>query len=326
MFRPDRTIGKIAKKVRDNAASMAVSLLLAFFMWGILYLSKDYTSTFDYTLEVSSNLPHRSHTGVSVKPVTISVRASGFKLIQRYFFSSSEDQLLRLYIDGKNLFHSKTNPNVFIAFPRSTSNELKDALGNDFVFDRLVSDTLYLNFPHQGNKIVPVISDIKLSFKDQFTSVNGLKLSPDSIVLYGDSAVIVGIKEVHTYPLPLKNLSRARSGHVLLQNPSGVEYSSQNVNYSIDVQRFFEAQIPLYIEPRKFPSKTGASFVPNHVLVKYRMPFNRRRQLDARDFDVYVDYNKLIDSTYARVELKSHDKNVFGLECSPQFVICNFNN
>lgn len=325
MFRPGRTIRSISKKVRDNAIPMAVSLLLAFFMWGILYLSKDYITSFDYSAEVSSNLLHRAHTGASVKPMTIAVRASGFKLIKRYFFSSAEDQVIRFYVDGKHLFHSKTNPNMFLALSRTIKDDVKEAMDNDFMFERLISDTLYLEFQHQVNRKVPVISDMKLSFKEQYTSVNGLRLSPDSIVLYGDSSLVARINEVHTYPLPLNNLSRERRGHVLLQNPSGVDYSSNDVSYSIDVERFFEAQIPLYIEPRHFPYGSGVFFTPNQVLVKYRMPFNKRRPLDARDFDVYVDYRKLIDGSYARIEVRSNDKHVFGLECDPQFVQCNFN-
>lgn len=325
MFRPGNTVRSILKKVRDNAGPMAVSLLLAFFMWGILYLSKDYVTSFDYTAEVSSNLIHRAHTGVSVKPVTIAVRASGFKIIKRYFFSSAEDQVVRFYVDGKHLFHSRTNPNIFMALSRTITDDVKNSMGNDFVFERMISDTLLLEFQHQVNKKVPVIPDMKVSFKEQYTSVRGLQLSTDSIVLYGDSTVVARINEVHTYPLSLNNLSRDRRGHVLLLNPSGVDYSSNDVSYSIDVERFFEAQIPLYIEPRHFPQGRSVFFTPNQVTVKYRLPFSQRRPLDARDFDVYVDYRKLIDGSFARVEVRSNDKNVFGLECEPQFVQCNFN-
>ena len=55
-----------------------ISLLLAFFMWGIQKLSQDYSSYFNYYILINTNMPGYSESSTSNDVLVERGRASGF--------------------------------------------------------------------------------------------------------------------------------------------------------------------------------------------------------------------------------------------------------
>ncbi|GEM_PF-6648582 len=326
MFRLNRKLTDLFEKVRDNAVMLFVSLLLAFIMWGFACLTQQYSRSFNFRLDITSDIQGHSRNGDSVNPVLLSLNSTGSKLLERAFYNTSSTNSLSFHLGCNYLHKSRKDPELFWVTSRAIADQIKNSLEAGEELAGVDTDTIYFRFPLEINKKVPVIANLSLTFKEQYSSNKGLLLKPDSVIVYGDSSSIAGIKEVHTEPLRFHNISSDIQGLVNVAELPGITYSSNSIAYSMDVFRYYEAELDIFIQPLHFPSDKYTSFKPHRVHVKYRMPYHFRSALNAGDFHAYVDYHNLVDDNSGRVVVKCDNSNAFDIKADPQFVEFSLNN
>lgn len=95
-----------------------------------------------------------------------------------------------------------------------------------------------LSFLVYETKKVPIDFNTRGEIEDGYVEVSR-SLSPDTVVIKGQSQIIKEVDKVETYPVNIGKLKNSRSGEVKLNLPEGVKvYDGEDmVNYKIEVEK-----------------------------------------------------------------------------------------
>ena len=320
------SIKEFYKKRGGDLFVLVFSLLLAFFMWSMYRLSLEYSSVFEYKVNLTTNLVGRSKSSVSRNSVIIRGRTSGFSIIQHRIKGSGieinlDSQYLRPAGDGGDLFGVSSS---------DIRNELQNSLGSDFRVESVVSDTLFFNFPKQSYKKVPVKLVSKVTCKPQFAIFSRIWATPDSVYIYGNDEKIASIDHVLTKAVKKNMADSPIQGVVKLEEIEGVRISENEVYYAIDVQRYYENSCQVSVSVINNPLGSLVTVFPQEVTVTYWASY-QKKYFSPSDFNVVADCSQLFASASGesskniRLELLSVPEGLFNIRITPQTVGCLIN-
>lgn len=320
------SIKEFYKKRGGDLFVLVFSLLLAFFMWSMYRLSLEYSSVFEYKVNLTTNLVGRSKSSVSRNSVIIRGRTSGFSIIQHRIKGSGieinlDSQYLRPAGDGGDLFGVSSS---------DIRNELQNSLGSDFRVESVVSDTLFFNFPKQSYKKVPVKLVSKVTCKPQFAIFSRIWATPDSVYIYGNDEKIASIDHVLTKAVKKNMADSPIQGVVKLEEIEGVRISDNEVYYAIDVQRYYENSCQVSVSVINNPLGSLVTVFPQEVTVTYWASY-QKKSFSPSDFNVVADCSQLFASASSesgkniRLELLSVPEGLFNIRITPQTVGCLVN-
>ena len=107
-----------------NWVILAVSLLLAFFMWSVMKLSRNYSSYIRYHVEVTSSIPGRTNSAISVDELVIGAKSKGFDILQNS--RNSGNNLLHLAsVDPRHFHKSPKGKMSSIFFPTISASQFR---------------------------------------------------------------------------------------------------------------------------------------------------------------------------------------------------------
>lgn len=289
-------------------------------------LSLEYSSVFEYKVNLTTNLVGRSKSSVSRNSVIIRGRTSGFSIIQHRIKGSGieinlDSQYLRPAGDGGDLFGVSSS---------DIRNELQNSLGSDFRVESVVSDTLFFNFPKQSYKKVPVKLVSKVTCKPQFAIFSRIWATPDSVYIYGNDEKIASIDHVLTKAVKKNMADSPIQGVVKLEEIEGVRISENEVYYAIDVQRYYENSCQVSVSVINNPLGSLVTVFPQEVTVTYWASY-QKKYFSPSDFNVVADCSQLFASASGesskniRLELLSVPEGLFNIRITPQTVGCLVN-
>lgn len=301
-----------------NWVILVFSLLLAFFMWGIMKLSDSYSSYVKYRLEVTSNIEGRKDIAQSTDVLIIGAKSSGFKILQ-----NDGGNLMRIGNVDSRFFHRYyQTPDMFYLIPDDIKQSIQDALGADITVEMFATDTLFFEFPIQANKKVPVTAASMITCAGQFMPYSSLQLKPDSILIYGDESVISLVEEVSTEVIKARNADRTITRMVRINPLQGVRFSEAEVMYTQEIGRYVEHVVKVPVTIDNAPSYANVAIIPQEVTVRYRQPFGSVQRFTVKDFTVMLDYNDVLRKDVLKPVMKSIPEGVLQVEIEPKFVEC----
>ena len=175
-----------------------------------------------------------------------------------------------------------------------------DALfGNDVRLESFIAPSYTFKFPQENHKRVPVIPVSSLTFRPQYMQSAPLRVSPDSVIVYGEPAYLEAIDRIQTRRLTLTNLSASKTGTIRLETPKGVRLSDSQVDYALDVSRYVEIRKTVSVQARNVPSGRDLSVYPStaEVLLRCAFPMVKDR---TDELQFYVDYDDFQHSVTGR--------------------------
>lgn len=304
-----------------NWIILVFSLLLAFFMWSIMKLSANYSSYVRYRIEASTNIPGRSSTAVSTDVLVIGAKSTGFHIIQN-LQGAQGNALLLDEIDGKHFHKYREDSDLFYLLPDNIRQKIQDALGADVKVESLATDTLFFEFPVQGNRKVAVVASSAIKYGKQFMPYSEILLKPDSVLIYGDEAVISNIHHVTTQAIKSNDTQHSLSGVVKLNPLKGVRFSQEEIFYSQEVGRFVEHTVNVPVTIGNAPSYANVAIVPQEVTIKYRQPFVGASAYSQQDFSVVVEYDEILRKDVVKPNVARMPEGILTIDMEPKFVEC----
>ena len=304
-----------------NWIILVFSLLLAFFMWSIMKLSANYSSYVRYRIEASTNIPGRSNTAVSTDVLVIGAKSTGFHIIQN-LQGAQGNALLLDEIDGKHFHKYREDGDLFYLLSGNIRQKIQDALGADVKVESLATDTLFFEFPVQGNRKVAVVASSAIKYGKQFMPYSEIILKPDSVLIYGDEAVISNIHHVTTQAIKSNDTQHSLSGVVKLNPLKGVRFSQEEIFYSQEVGRFVEHTVNVPVTIGNAPSYANVAIVPQEVTIKYRQPFVGASAYSQQDFSVVVEYDEILRKDVVKPNVARMPEGILTIDMEPKFVEC----
>lgn len=288
-------IKKIKERLVGSIKGKRLNTFLFFFCIAFLFLclsklSKTYTQTIAFNVELVNVPEGRSIEKHSDSVLLVTVEALGFKLVS-YAFKQP-----KIRIDtAKDVF--VVNEQYFWLSKNGTFS-ISERLGQSVQIKSILPDTLKFPFQKLAVKKVPVklIEDIK--FNAGYDVLGNYKISPDSISIIGPDDKVNEIEFVTTKSLNLIDIQDNIRADVEVDDSNqliGVEFSNASVFVEAEVVKFTEGIIDVPVTIVNVPSNVRLNYFPKTVQVSFYVDLNRFKQISALDFKVECDYNQIID-------------------------------
>lgn len=319
-------LNKLWSKMGGDVFILLFSLFLAFFMWSMHRFTLEYSSMFEYRVNLASNLEGRSKSAESHNALVVRGQTSGFYIIQQQLGKWFGGESVDIFMDARWLRSSDGSKDLFSVAGNEMKQLVQDALGPDFKLESIASDTLYFTFPRQAYKKVPVVPVYEITYEPQYATTMPVAIRPDSVLIYGEASKLAQIDSVFTQKIRRKMVNAPVQGVVQLQPVNGVRYSTKELFYAIDVQRYYESIYDVKVSPVNTPQhESRFIFYPQNVSVTYRAVYGGK-PLKASDFSVKADFSER-EQCNGREIIKlrctvSKPAGVFSVKVEPKYVEC----
>lgn len=161
----------------------------------------------------------------------------------------------------------------------------------------------------KGKAFVPRLKDVDFRFTEQFGLSGAPELSPDTVWLYGDPAVLERIDEVATAPFVVRNVSDSGYYTVplnhLWRKYGNVRSSCDSIRVFLPVERFVERTFEVPVQFRTHEGVEKARLYPDRVEVTLWVLYDQYDQVGAEQVEAVVDYEGNINASELAVKVVS---------------------
>lgn len=312
------TSGEKFKKDRKEWLLLLLSLLLAFIVWLIHSLSLQYSVFLEYSVTLSTSIEGRSRTATSDDILIIRGRSEGYYILRQRI---GRRKNLTVTVLPSNVVHK--DGDTFSVNCETVKGNIVEALGGNVNLEFIVTESMDFNLPEVTSKRVPVVPKTSIVFDGQYMPLGGIELRPDSVDIYGDARQLGTIDSVLTETISWTGVDGPIQGLCGLVPIRRVEYSEDNIYYSLNVVRYIEESLDVPVTALGVPEDKELIVLPSSVTLKFRRVFSGV-QYAPENFVLAVDYNDFIRTIDSELvpRLLSMPEGILSWEMSPRYVDC----
>ncbi len=306
------------RKDRKEWLLLLLSLLLAFIVWLIHSLSLQYSVFLEYRVTLSTSIEGRSRTATSEDILIIRGRSEGYYILRQRI-----GRLKNLTVTVLPANVTYKDGDIFTVDCETIKSNIVEALGGNVDLEFIVSESLDFSLPEVTSKRVPVVPKASIVFDGQYMPVGDIELRPDSVDIYGDARLLGTIDSVFTETIARSGVDGPIQGLCGIVPIRRVEYSEDNIYYSMNVVRYIEESMNVPVTATGVPENKELIILPSSVTLKYRRIFSGM-QYAPENFVLSVDYNDFIRTMDSELvpKLVSMPEGVLSWEMSPRYVDC----
>ena len=264
-------------------------IVIAAFFWFLMKLSKSgYSSSVKYPV-IYENIPEsKILVEAPIQYIDLKISSYGFQLLG---YEIRNKQPLR--IDVKRQVRKLRN-DIYYWLPNLYREELETQLDAQTSLLRIEPDTVYLGLSSQVKKQVPVVADVKTTFKPGFEANGDAELKPLMVTIAGPQSELDSIRYVLTQKQNFSELDRSVKTLLELRLPnSEVSVSPKSISYTLTVDQFTEKEIKVPIRMTNIPKGYSAEIIPTKVSVFCKVALQQAENLDINDLEVICDFEQL---------------------------------
>jgi hypothetical protein len=159
-------------------------------------------------------------------------------------------------------------------------------------------------------------------YKRQYTNVGEIVISPDSVLIYGNTEDIVNIRSVNTLPVNLTNVDKSIQGVTGLETVRDIRIDSEEIRYYIKVDRYVEVSRQMSVNVNNLPSRYSIVLIPSKVKFTARIPFTAKNDDIFDDISLNLDYNAFISQKSSKVipRLERGDAEIYSYSLDPPMI------
>ena len=262
-----------------------VSLLVAFAIWFMSELSREYAGTISVPVTAECNLDGHSTLSSNTAVVSARCRTDGYRLLQER--SRKERRPVRVRFASGDLH--RTGPDSFCITGNAIHTYVDQFFGGGTVVEAFITDSLVFTFPRENHRKVPVEVPLSVGYRSQYMRSAPFRVTPDSVTVYGDAERLENIVRVKTAPVTFGDVHETMHGSLRLDRVKGVRLSVEEVSYELPVSRYVELRSTVPIEVWNAPAGKRLQVFPSSAEVVLRAAFPLARD-PFESFRLYVDY------------------------------------
>lgn len=296
-----------------------LALLLAFSIWLVHNLSLNYTSFVSAHIIAKSNIEYHADESVNRCIVSARLRTTGYNLLRLSRAEHSKPKMVEI---PSSLLHPYSD-DIFYTTTQEIQELSSQIFGEKARVDFFIADTLKFRFPVQTHKKVPVKPVTIMSLSSQYMMTDGLKIKPDSVIVYGDERRLQSLDYILTETITINDNSAGSHRDVALKQVPGLRLSASSVRYSVDLSRFTEIVCSLPVYARNLPSDKELKYFPANVTVIFKCAFPVRSN-PKDEVVLFVDYNDYLKSLSGKcqVHISGLGAEILDYEIEPSTILC----
>ena len=264
--------GTALKKLGNDWVVLVISLILALSVWFIHEMSLKYTVPMKFKVTIATDLEGYAGEASSDDVLVLRATGTGFSIVGLRR-SANVAKNITLDVPGSKLHRIEGETDLFEVYSRDLSEELYQALRSEIAINSFDTERLTFRLTPRTHKKVPVVLQYDVNCKSQYMISSDIELAPDSVAVYGDSAILEGITQVETEKVFFYNADAPLDGDVRIKPVKGTELSVNEIDYHIDVVRYVELESEVEFSLVGKPSDVNMIIVPSSGIVRYRMPY-----------------------------------------------------
>ena len=273
----------------------ATSLLLAMLIWFLSNMSRSYSGVLGVPVVAECNVQGYSDVSSNSAILSVRCRADGFRLLREETRRSRRP--VRVAFDRADLRHD-TGERFFVT-GNVMNNYLRQIFGDKVDVEDIVTDTLFFTFTTENNKRVPVNFAGDFSYRSQYMASGPLRITPDSVTVYGEKARLDLVDHVSTAQVTLDDVHEAQHGVLRLRRIKGVRLSDEVISYELPVSRYVEMRSELPVTVKNVPGGRHLDVFPSRANVILHCTFPVGRD-PFEAFELYIDYADFASSLSGR--------------------------
>jgi hypothetical protein len=268
------------------------SIVFGSLVWLSVAMREQYTISVAAPLAVT-DIPDGWAIRTSVPPsVQLKFRGEGWRLAG--FLLGSPPRLDVAYAASTADVHIVTSGTVADRFAVRTGIE----------FLGMTPDTLVIGTDRRSTKIIPVVPDLSLSFREGYGQVGTVMVTPESIMVAGARSVVEGITSWKTEPTVFADVKGPIDAQVpLMQNQAApLTLSTGSIHLTVNVQPFAEKTLTgIPVEVDSVPPPREVILIPPRVELVVRGGIKQLSSITANDFRVAVAFQAIEADTTGAV-------------------------
>ncbi|MGI9559794.1 MAG: CdaR family protein [Flavobacteriaceae bacterium] len=263
-------------------------LVLAFIISMVAKLSNQLSQTLQLKLIPTQLSTKEILTENKPNYVYVTIKTQGFNMLKYAFKDLAiEIDVTKLEKDG-SFYHWRTNPKDL---------KLLNYFDSDVIVEAITPNTVSFTYDVQSLKKIPVVVRATYEFALGYDLLNDLKSQPDSVTVVGPKVLLDSISNVFTSDLLLTDVKKDINQTVALEITPNLSFSNKFVQIKGKVDKFTEGKLNIPVSVINLPEAISLSIFPKEVPVVFYTNLNSYNSIDATDFVVVCDYNRLDTST-----------------------------
>lgn len=273
--------------------SFLLCLLFSAGIWLIHNMSQSYSDLTARQVVAESNITGRAQQSSGDVTVSARINSSGFHLLA---LNLSGQNPVTVRFNEEDFVRDPADSTVYIIHQPALSKYSEQIFGSNSTVESFVTDELRFRFAVENHKKVPVKVVQSVYCRPQYMTSGGTSVTPDSVTVYGDPAMLGKIESVLTKHLVLTDLKRNTHGTIGLEVPGGIRISNRTVTYSVNVTRYVELASDAVINARNVPKDVEFTILPSslHAVLRCVFPITSDPFGNA---EFYIDYRDFENST-----------------------------
>jgi hypothetical protein len=305
-------------KLNAKLITFLTCLFLSMFFWFITTFSKDYTSTVIFPLTYINVPKNKVITNHLPATIDIEINASGFTILYYKLIYSAQT----VKIDLKDLKLTKDQGVSFTAV-NTKLEKISRQFGNRIRILRVVPDTLFVNYSKRISKTVPVRLKGTITYNKGYQLNDSIYTLPAGTIISGPEELVNKVKYIETEAVKFEDIDHTIKediGLIMPNDTSNFELANKQVQLVIPVVKITEETIELPIQVDNLPKKYTLKTFPDKVALRFSVPFNEFKRIDASSFRVHVDYSKRTNNRKLKLELVKKPANIKSFKMIPEKV------
>lgn len=306
-------------RLNRKGITFIICLLISVFFWLLLMLSKEYTVSYSFPVKYLNVPNDKIISDYLPETVGIELKSKGFNFLGFML----REKLETIQIDLKDARPSRLK-NYYYLSTNSRLDKIAKQFRSSINVLRMNPDTIYLNYNRKITKIVPVKSNLVITFANQYQLADSIKYIPDVVQISGAEDVVKKIDYVETVSLKKENIDKSIKIKLAISQTPDLKYielSQKEIVADIEATKFTEGIMELPVTVENLPSSYNLKIFPDKIAVKYHVTFQDYDKINVHDFRAIVDYKTMENSSNKlKVQLVKYPSRIKSIKYSPEKV------
>lgn len=284
----------IKNKLSKLYKSKKVNILIAFSLLALLFslltkLSKDYTRTISFNVDMLNVPEEQIILKDSLHKINVTLTTYGFNLLKYYFVDPT------LQVDFSKL---KKKSNYYLWTKNNEFQNIANQFNASTKINGISPDTIKFNYDTYFVKSVPIILNKDVTFASGFDIDGSYQLQPDSIKVIGAKSVIDTISNIETMTFSLKDVNSDINSSIQLKISKGnsdIKYSEDKVTVKGTIKKFTEGSFLVPVSVINLPENVNIKYFPKEIEVIFYTSLDYYKTISENNFRIECDFSQVTD-------------------------------
>ena len=294
-------------------------LSIAFIIWMLNALSKNYTTEIRYPITYSKFPAQKILVSDLPQNLDLKVSAHGYAILSYKLTNRPVPINFQVSSYAMNSYVGDTTK--FYLLTKYAREEVARQLPSELQLMEINPDSLVFQFARKVEKLLPVDPVIDFQIENDFTLIDGVVVEPESIMVIGPDIYLDTMKAVSTKKVVLGVLEKGYEGSLDLIVNKGFVYDVDKVDCRIGLEKITEIQVEVPVQVIGLPDSMRIQTFPQYIKVSGQVGLSDYERVVPGSFWVEVAFSEVAENkSRLQVQVTKSPDYLLNLNFYPQTV------